>query len=75
MKTYAVTFLQLGVLTGTRAIAAAGLALLCAGKVTPEQRKAIGWSLLGTGTMVYLVLISDLLLRRHAECERGERQA
>ena len=35
MRTYPVTFLQLGVLTGTRAIAGAGLALLLAGKVSP----------------------------------------
>jgi hypothetical protein len=68
MRTYPVTFLQLGVLTGTRAIAGAGLALLLAGKVSPEQRIAIGWSLLGSGAVIYIVLVIDLLLqnRGHA---------
>jgi hypothetical protein len=56
MRTYHVTFLQLGVLTGTRAIAGAGLALLLAGKVSPEQRIAVGWSLLGSGAVIYVVL-------------------
>jgi len=57
----------LGVLTGTRAIAGAGLALLLAGKVSPEQRIAVGWSLLGSGAVIYVVLIIDLLLQNRGD--------
>jgi hypothetical protein len=71
MKTYPVTFLQLGVLTGTRAIASAGLALLLATKVSAEQRTAIGWSLLGSGAIIYIVLVIDLLLQNRGSGMSG----
>ena len=63
MKTYPVTLLQLGILTGTRAVAGAGLALMFSGKGTVELRKGIGWSLLGVGAVTYILLVLDLLLR------------
>ena len=63
MKTYPVTLLQLGILTGTRAVAGAGLALLFSGKGTVELRKGIGWSLLGVGAITYILLVLDLLWR------------
>jgi len=69
MKTYPVTLLQLGILTGTRAVAGAGLALLLSGKATSEQRKAVGWSLLGVGAVTYIVLVIDLLLRSRISAE------
>lgn len=63
MKTYPVTLLQLGILTGTRAVAGAGLALLLSGKATAELRKGIGWSLLSVGAVTYILLVIDLFLR------------
>jgi hypothetical protein len=63
MKTYPVTLLQIGILTGTRATAAAGLALVLATRIPREKRTAIGWSLLGAGSVIYLSLIADLILR------------
>ena len=63
MKTYPVTLLQLGILTGTRAVAGAGLALLFSGRATVELRKGIGWSLLGVGAVTYILLVLDLIWR------------
>lgn len=62
MKKYPVTFLQIGILSGTRAVAAAGLAFLIADKIPKDSRKILGWSLLGTGTVFFLGLVTDLLL-------------
>ena len=63
MKTYPVTLLQVGMLSGTRAVAAAGLALVVASRIPRESRAAIGWSLLGAGSIFYLTLVADLVLR------------
>jgi len=70
MKTYPVTFLQLGLLTGTRAIAGIGLGVLLAIRVEPRQRKAIGWSIFGTGVALYASLMADLLLRNRGKQEK-----
>jgi len=71
MKTYPVTLLQLGLLTGTRAIAGLGLGLLLSGKVMPEQRKPFGWSVFGIGAALYLTLVADLLLRNRENQPAG----
>ena len=63
MKTYPVTLFQLGILTGTRAVAGGGLALLLFGKATAELRKGVGWSLLSVGGITYILLVIDLILR------------
>ncbi|MGH8048842.1 MAG: hypothetical protein ACREKL_16495 [Chthoniobacterales bacterium] len=63
MKTYPVTLLQVGILSGTRAIAAAGLALAISSRIPREKRGPIGWSLLGAGSVFYLMLVADLVLR------------
>ena len=56
MKTYAVTLPLIGLITGTRAIAAGGLALLLADKLDANQRKAVGWTLLGVGLLTTIPL-------------------
>lgn len=63
MKRYSVTLLQVGLLSGSRAIASAGLAFLLAGKMGVDHRKAAGWSLLGAGSVMYLTLVADMMLR------------
>ena len=63
MKTYPVTLLEIGLLTGTRATAGAGLALVAAHKLTEDQRRAVGWSLFGVGCACYFHLLANVLLR------------
>jgi len=66
MKTYPVTLLQIGILSGTRAIAAAGLALAVSSHIPREKRGPIGWSLLAAGSIIYVSLVADLVLRDRA---------
>lgn len=63
MKTYPVTLLEIGLLTGTRGTAGAGLALVVAHKLSKEQRKAVGWALFGVGCGCYFYLLANVLLR------------
>src|SRR5437016_1244469 len=72
MKTYPVTLLQLSALTGTRAIAGAGLGLLLADHVPPEQRKPFGWSVFCLGVGLYVTLVADLLLRNRDRLENTD---
>ena len=47
---------QLGVLAGTRGLLGVGLGLLLAGKLSPERRRAIGWTLATAGVFSTLPL-------------------
>jgi hypothetical protein len=60
MKTYAVTLPLIGLISGTRAMAAGGLALLIADKLTKEQRKAVGLTLFGVGLLTTIPLAAML---------------
>lgn len=57
MKTFTIPLPILGLLSGTRAIAGAGLALILADKLDGQSRKAVGWTLfiIGLATTVPLV--------------------
>jgi len=41
----------MGLAVGTRAMLAGGIALLLADKLTPEKRKAVGWTLAAVGAL------------------------
>ena len=45
MKQHEVTVPQIGLIAGTRAMLGAGIALLLSEKLSNEQRRAIGWTL------------------------------
>jgi hypothetical protein len=59
MKTTELTLPDLGLLVGTRGMLGAGLGLLLADRLTPEQRKGIGWTLaaIGIATTIPLAMI------------------
>jgi hypothetical protein len=61
MKTYSVTLPLIGLVTGTRAMAAGGLALVLADKLSQDQRRAIGWTLFGIGVASTIPLAAMLL--------------
>jgi hypothetical protein len=46
---------------GTRAMAGAGLGLLVAEKLTPEQRRAVGWTLIAVGAITTIPLAARVL--------------
>jgi len=71
MKTYPVTLVQVGLLSGTRSVAAGGLALALASHVPREKRGPIGWSLLAAGSLVYIGLVAELVLRNRGPKAAG----
>ena len=61
MKQHEVTVPQIGLIAGTRALLGAGIALLLAEKLTDEQRRAIGWTLVAVGALPTIPLALQLL--------------
>jgi EamA domain-containing membrane protein RarD len=61
MKKHEVTIPQIGLMVGTRAMLGAGIALLLSEKLTDEQRRAIGWSLVAVGALTTIPLAVQLL--------------
>ena len=54
MKQHEVTVPQIGLIAGTRAMLGAGIALLLSEKLSGEQRRAIGWTLVAVGAQDWL---------------------
>lgn len=70
MRTISLPLPELALLIGTRVMAGAGLALLCADKLDREQRKAIGWTLLGVGALTTIPLAASVLSQ--GCCRKGK---
>ena len=61
MKQHEVTVPQIGLIAGTRAMLGAGIALLLSEKLSTEQRRAIGWTLVAVGALTTIPLALQLL--------------
>jgi hypothetical protein len=61
VKKREVTVPQIGLLAATRAMLGAGIALLLSEKLTGEQRRAIGWTLVAVGALTTIPLALQLL--------------
>ena len=61
MMTRRLSLPQLGLIAGTRAMAGAGLGLLLADRLSNEQRRAVGWTLLAVGALTTVPLIAQVL--------------
>jgi len=70
MKKLTMPLPLLGLFTGTRAMGAAGLALLLADKLDQRQRKAVGWTLLATGVVTTIPLLMLLFSKADTTCNR-----
>ncbi len=57
---------QLGLVGGTRAVLGLGLGLLLAGRMTEDQRRAVGWSLFLVGALSTIPLAVEVLGKRSA---------
>lgn len=64
MKEVSLTIPEIGLIAGTRAAGAAGLALLLSERMNPEQRRAVGWTLLAVGLITTVPLVAQVLGRR-----------
>jgi EamA domain-containing membrane protein RarD len=60
MKKVEITLPELALIIGTRAMAAAGVALLVADKLQKDSRKAIGWTLALVGAVTTIPLAISL---------------
>lgn len=64
MKETRITFPELALLAGTRAALGGGIALLLADRLDENQRKAVGWTLVGVGVATTIPLAMQLLCRK-----------
>jgi hypothetical protein len=60
MKQVKLTVPEIGLIAGTRAAAGAGLALLLSNRLNPDQRRAVGWTLLAVGIVTTIPLVAHV---------------
>ncbi|NDP49516.1 MAG: hypothetical protein GZ085_14235 [Sulfuriferula multivorans] len=60
MKQVKLTIPEIGLIAGTRAAAGAGLALLLCDRLNPDQRRAVGWTLLAVGIAITIPLVAQV---------------
>ncbi len=61
MRHTQISFPELALIAGTRAIAGAGIGLLLADRLPEKQRKAVGWTLFLVGAVVTIPLAIEVL--------------
>jgi hypothetical protein len=61
MRETRISIPELGLVAGTRAALGAGLGLLLADRLTMEQRRAVGWTLLLVGAVTTIPLAFEVL--------------
>ena len=63
MKHANLTVPEIGLIAGTRAAAGAGLALLLCNRLNPDQRRAVGWTLLAVGIATTIPLVAPVFAK------------
>jgi len=58
-----ITLPELGMIAGTRAALGAGVALLLADRLNPDQRRAVGWALVAVGVLTTFPLAANVIFR------------
>jgi len=64
MKKIELTLPEVGLIASTRGMLGAGVALLLAGKLSDDHRKAVGWTLFFIGALSTIPLAIDILSKR-----------
>jgi len=67
MKTVRLTLPEIALLAGTRAALGGGVGLLLGERLKPEQRQAVGWTLLLGGLLTTIPLALDVLGKRESK--------
>ena len=60
MKQVTLTVPELGLIAATRAALGAGLGLLLGDRLNPDQRRAVGWTLLAVGIVTTIPLVAEV---------------
>ena len=71
MNRVSLSFPEIGLIGGTRAALGAGVALLLADRLSADQRRAVGWTLLAVGAVTTIPIVTQLL---KSQREAGEEQ-
>ena len=58
MRYRSVSIPQLGLIASTRGMLGAGIGLLLADRLSDEQRRAVGWTLVGVGVVTTIPLLA-----------------
>jgi uncharacterized membrane protein YfcA len=69
-----VTLPEIGLIAGTRAALGAGIGLLLADRLSNDQRRAVGWTLLAVGALTTIPLVANLIGREPAETSGKPRE-
>jgi EamA domain-containing membrane protein RarD len=64
MKEIRLSMPELALIAGTRAAFGAGAALLLGDRLTREQKKAVGWTLLLVGVVTTVPLLANVIAKR-----------
>ncbi len=65
MKKADLTLPEIALIAGTRGMLGAGAGLLLADRLSDDQRKAVGWTLLAVGVISTIPLAIEVLSKRH----------
>ena len=61
MRETHITLPELGLVAATRGMLGFGLGLLLADRLAPDQRRAVGWTLVAIGVLTTFPLAADVL--------------
>ena len=68
MKSHNVTFPELALIAGTRAMAGAGIALLFGDCLSAQKKRSVGWTLLAIGSLTTIPLLAEVLHNSNGKC-------
>lgn len=71
MKTAELTVPEIMVLAATRVMAGAGAGLLLSERLSPEKRKAVGWTLFLIGALSTIPIAANIFMRRRPHDGNG----
>jgi hypothetical protein len=60
MKERALTIPKIGLIAGTRVALGGGIGLLISDRLYKDQRKAVGWALLGMGVLTTVPIVAGI---------------
>jgi hypothetical protein len=63
---------EIAIIGGTRAALGAGLGLLLADRLTSDQRRAVGWTLLAVGAVTTVPIVVQVLKSQREACDDQE---
>ena len=72
MRALEITLPELGLIAGTRGALGAGIGLLLADRLNPDQRRAVGWTLLLVGALTTIPLALEVLGKRPGPARADE---